>query len=459
MAVFDNLVESGQKGLENYNMFMDELSGSDTYRLAYMSNGEFQGEVANLTSFKATLQSYKSYIAKPSETTREIRGNDLQKARLNSAEGAIRVLGLSGVTAEQVLSDKQTQKQVVSGLDSLIANVDAAIKQAGNVRWSYFQYGGDIADEKAAEKFLYNYKDMLKGDLLEKHMNSLLVNSARGDPTSRKEYDDMVRCAVLLRGKMYDSYKILDKWDLAGIWLSDGQKVADRVIKFNYNNNTDKSLFGGRYTRQGYANSFRNILDKLDVMAGNKSMYLKDGVDFANSGMTVRQLALSAQKVDANIWYNMLVLRGRVRDPNGLVDAVESGDTRRAEEMLKFTQGDRNDSIAKLNEVMRLRGEAQKLSGVVSTLKQPQEYMEFLRNYIGLGQMGDVPSEWEPNFDAAKAQVIAYFGANEKPSSVEFRQAAAALGTDSGIVNEAWQAVQRANEERARNQLAAGTAG
>lgn len=408
--------ENSLSGYEYYRELKEILSSRDAYRLAYMSNSEFNRDIGELARLQTSLRYSIPVIQGNMSMYEKTPPSEKDIMRRNTIQSVIDGLGLGDqFSVESVWRDKAAQERLVGIVESFIQEVGDVAKEAGNMRWSYFRYDDASSEdenairnaEEAANLLLKSCGPAYEGGYLHRYLAELLNGNTTMWSNWRRLYDDIVRSAVLLRGKMSSDYRILDRVDFGGLGLKKAELIADQVIKFHFK---DRTMYFSA-TRSGYDRRIRDLESELSRGANTggiagKMDYVPEGTSFADSGFSVRELASLAHLTNYKIYARSVMLRRKTKDPQSLETALNSGDAEQAKSLLGgLTRNDKQEADGLVDEIMRLRRDAAKLFTMRMSLS-PEQAGEFNVEYMVGGENGIAPL-WEPNYNAMHARLEA----------------------------------------------------
>ena len=447
------VAETMNQYFKHYYSLRDDIENKNGYRIANMSNAQWQNEYRALEYLQSGLRNAKDYLENKVRPKNE-HELELLNLYVKYAEEGLGVQ--SGDTA-----------QLIAAIDAAIPEIDNVKEQVMSVRSSYFKYDDDtyegdeknaIRDKAAARRYLSGYVTAYKNGTLGDILSDLLYNPQKGDE-AMAQYNQMVRCAFLLRGRVNKRGNIKDYND-GGAWGDDINKVADYILNYNYENNNafTEATFGTR-TRSGDERGLGRRVDRYGRDAGayiNTLSHLPEGADYKSSGMSPENMASLALRLDSQIYYNLQVLKGRAGSARSLENAVNQLDSETLAEMFaQFLGYDMESANEKAQQIIDYKQRARQLAGIVKTLP-PEKYMDFLDVYLAVSDRDASPPAWEDE-DAVMACADNVITAKGNKSIGDDTQSMVGqwIGNFTSYGSEAWGNIIR-NNNAARNRQAQG---
>lgn len=277
-----------------------------------------------------------------------------------------------------------------AAIDGLIEDVGSVANTIKGYREEYLESGEQLGQGETPESVLSVHSDKLKGNLLYDYLNEL---PKRYGNEGIKYYNKLVWCANKVMGARDSSGNVKPNALFEYPWLSDAQKVAYRILRYNY---------GAENKRNTRAQETRNRDVELQRLGGTMGLTAANTIQGLQEGeeASPRSLAASALHVNHSIYNITRNLKERTRLSAELDSALVSGDMASIEGLLFSSIGaDARDSIGKAKEILSLRESAQLLAGHVRRMKQQDYnlYMDFLRYYLNADEDDDmgVSPYWE----------------------------------------------------------------
>ena len=406
-----NKYDQMRQNFEHYRYIRSGLDGKNVQRIATMSNNEFQRELNAVNALIGDLDMAVSY---PSN------GNGLSGTNANMLPYAKQcwqaALSLLGVT------DMQVTEQNLSRISQLLNDVKNTRSGLLSTRKSFYKYDDDtysgdsrnaIRNMESAIGYLLMYRDVFKSGGLADELMKLLS----GSDSQLSTYYTLVRCAGILRSNYNDETgAITDKFGKAWLYgkvgkysrgeVNDAMRIADYIIKYNFKTNErDKDGIYATRTRSGdfakRGSRLDSFVQEANVGAPNALNHVADGADFASSGMSTQQAALTARSLDAQIFNYTRRLKANYGAGSEIDSAINGLDVAKLAKTINFFGVDLQRANTISQQIMGWKADTLKLSKIVNSMTE-DEYLEFLMYYLGLDYNMDVENikkaktpEWE----------------------------------------------------------------
>lgn len=391
------VAETMNQYFKHYYALKDDIANKNGFRIANMSNAQWQNEYTALNYLQSGLRNAKLYLEN------KVRPKNEHELNLYNLYVQYAYEGLGVQNGDSA--------QLIAKIDATIPEIENLKQQVMSARSGYFKYDDDtyegdekdaIRNEDAARRYLSAYVTDYRNGNLGNVLSNLLYNPQQGD-AGLAQYNQMVRCAYLIRGKVNKNGNIKDVNDGRG-WSDEVNRVADYILTYNYENNNKftETIFGTR-TRSGDDRNLSGLMDEYGKDAGaymNTLSHLQDGADYKTSGMSPENMASLALRLDSQIFYNLQTLKGRVGNASSLDNAVNQLDAEALSKLFaQFLGYDMESANEKASQIIEYKQRAKQLASIVKTLP-PEKYTDFLAVYLGADDDKAMPPVWEDK-DAA----------------------------------------------------------
>lgn len=402
MGLLDDL----KMAIGKYENALSRLNEGDYFRIATMDKAEWDSAylpVLNLSKDEGYLDQATRTISQA--TAESVKSNDLWRGNPDPYGGGGFDRALDSEEADdiarymlQVINDPRLEWLMSkSVLDWNKGERDSVVKAIGNLkedvkrvadkmlssRKQYYDNGPALDNGESAESVLAKQIARMKSGQLENYLTGLL--NGNFDEPGYELYNKLVLCAEQVFGTQDSLGRIVPRSNTEWPWLRDEEKVAKRILEYNFSTNGGKRP--SRYqVNQERVTNVRNLEDTLGLEADAVMRRIGRG-----EGVSPRQLAAGALHVDNKIFNIMLSLKQRVPANYHvrLDQAVMSGNEDSISDVLfSSTRGDAEDSIRQAMDAVRLRQDAIVLADRTKAMKDQDYnlYMEFLYYYLGCSE-------------------------------------------------------------------------